>query len=71
MGAYGKAEPLYQRALAIDEKALGPAHPDTAGNLDNLAQLYTTMGAYGKAEPLMQRALAIYEALGPAIPTRP
>ena len=37
MGAYGKAEPLHQRALAIREKALGPAHPDTAQSLNNLA----------------------------------
>jgi tetratricopeptide (TPR) repeat protein len=73
MGAYAKAEPLYQRALAIREKALGPTHPNTAVNLSNLAELYRDMGAYGKAEPLYQRALAIYEqALGPRrIPIRP
>ncbi|MGH2522350.1 MAG: tetratricopeptide repeat protein, partial [Anaerolineales bacterium] len=61
MGAYGQAEPLYQRTLVINEKALGPAHPDTALSLNNLAQLYQDTGAYGKAEPLYQRALAIYE----------
>ena len=27
---YAQARPLYERALAIDEKALGPEHPDTA-----------------------------------------
>src|SRR5436305_2082249 len=27
---YDEAEPLYQRALAIDEKVLGPDHPTTA-----------------------------------------
>ena len=37
MGDYAKAEPLYQRALKIDEKALGPDHPDTATALNNLA----------------------------------
>ena len=26
-GEYSKAEPLYQRALAIREKSLGPEHP--------------------------------------------
>jgi hypothetical protein len=26
------AEPLYRRALAIDEKALGPDHPDVANS---------------------------------------
>src|SRR5207248_6642169 len=29
-GKYDEAEPLYQRALAIREKVLGPDHPDTA-----------------------------------------
>jgi tetratricopeptide (TPR) repeat protein len=28
-GKYAEAEPLYQRALAISEKALGPDHPHT------------------------------------------
>ncbi|MFZ3327054.1 MAG: tetratricopeptide repeat protein [Methylocella sp.] len=27
-GQYAQAEPLYQRALTIGEKALGPEHPD-------------------------------------------
>ena len=27
-GKYAEAEPLYQRALAIYEQALGPTHPD-------------------------------------------
>ena len=39
-GRYAKAEPLYQRALAIREKALGPEHPDVATSLNNLAALY-------------------------------
>ena len=29
-GRYADAEPLYKRALAIREKALGPDHPDVA-----------------------------------------
>ena len=56
MGDYAKAEPLYRRALAICEKALGPEHPDTAVSLNNLAELYNAMGDYAKAEPLFQRA---------------
>ena len=39
-GQYAKAEPLYQRALGIREKALGPEHPDVARSLNNLAVLY-------------------------------
>ena len=54
-----EAEPLYQRALAIDENALGADHPDVAIDLNNLALLYHTQGKYAEAEPLYQRALAI------------
>ena len=35
--------PLYDRALAIDEKALGPDHPDVAGDLNNKAALLKAM----------------------------
>jgi CHAT domain-containing protein/tetratricopeptide (TPR) repeat protein len=69
MGAYDKAEPLYQRSLAIREKVLGPEHPDTASSLNNLALLYKAMGAYDKAEPLYGRSLAVMEkTLGPEHP---
>jgi len=33
VGRYSEAEPLYQRALAIFEKALGPEHPAVATSL--------------------------------------
>ena len=69
MGNYAKAEPLFQRALKIREKALGPEHPLTAMSLDGLALAYREMGDYAKAEPLFQRALKIDEkALGPEHP---
>ena len=58
---YEEAEPLYQRAIAIDEKTLGPEHPDLATKLNNLANLYQHQGKYEEAEPLFKRALAIYE----------
>ena len=68
-GDYAQAEPLYKRALAISEKALGPEHPDVAQSLNNLAALYATQGQYAQAEPLYKRALAIREkALGPEHP---
>ena len=64
-GRYAEAEPLYKRALAISEKALGPEHPDVAIRLNNLAVLYWAQGRYAEAEPLLKRALAIREkALG-------
>ncbi len=63
---YAQAEPLYQRALAIREKQVGPEHPDIATDLNNLAALYRAQGKYEQAEPLYQRALAIVEKqLGP------
>ena len=68
-GKYAEAEPLYQRSLAIWEKALGPEHPDVATSLNNLAALYRAQGKYAEAEPLYQRALAIREkTLGPEHP---
>jgi tetratricopeptide (TPR) repeat protein len=69
MGNHAKAEPLFQRALKIREKVLGPDHPTTATTLNNLGALYLSMGNYAKAEPLFQRTLKIYEkALGPDHP---
>jgi tetratricopeptide (TPR) repeat protein len=66
---YGEAEPLYQRALAIYEKALGLDHPSTATTLNNLTLHYDDQGRCAEAEPLCQRALAIREkALGPDHP---
>ena len=58
---YAEAEPLYRRSLAIDEKALGPDHPNVAIRLNNLAQLLKDTNRLGEAEPLMRRALAIDE----------
>ncbi|MCP4288365.1 MAG: tetratricopeptide repeat protein, partial [Gammaproteobacteria bacterium] len=68
-GRYTDAEPLFQRALAIREKVLGPEHPAAAPSLNNLTMLYYAQGRYTDAEPLFQRALAIREkVLGPEHP---
>jgi hypothetical protein len=56
-----EAEPLLQRALAIDEQAYGPDHPNVAIRLSNLALLLKATNRLGEAEPLMLRALAIGE----------
>ena len=69
MGDYAKAERLYQEALEIRQKVLGPEHPDTATSLNNLAELYERMGDYAKVEPLLEEALDIYrKTLEPRIP---
>jgi hypothetical protein len=36
-------EPLYQRALAIREQALGPNHPNTKAGHENYANLLESM----------------------------
>ena len=56
MGDYAKAEPLYRRALAINEKALGAEHPDTATSLSNLAILNIDLGKAGDALEFAVRA---------------
>ena len=69
MGRYDDAEPLFRHALAIDEKTLGPNHPDVATWLNDLALLLADQGNYRDAEPLFRRALAIDEkVLGPNHP---
>jgi tetratricopeptide (TPR) repeat protein len=67
--AYSLARPLFERALAIREKVLGPEHPDTATSLNNLAVLLKGQGELTQAKPLFERALAIREnVLGPEHP---
>jgi hypothetical protein len=64
-GQYADAELLFKQSLAIEEKALGPDHPDVGASLNNLALIYRTHGKYIEAEPLYKRSLAIREkALG-------
>ena len=58
-GQYAKAEPLYKRALAIWEKALGPEHPAVAFTLENLGELYLKVGKENEAVPLLNRVRKI------------
>jgi hypothetical protein len=57
MGNYAKAEPLYQEALRIRQKALGPAHPDTASSLDSLAYFEFDLGRIDEATSLAPKRL--------------
>ncbi|GHO54458.1 tetratricopeptide repeat protein [Ktedonobacter robiniae] len=56
---YTEAENIYNDIVKLNEKVLGPEHPDTASSLSNLAYLYKSQGKYELAEPLLQRTLAI------------
>jgi CHAT domain-containing protein/tetratricopeptide (TPR) repeat protein len=66
---YAAAEPVFRKALEIQERVLGPDQPEVAETLNQLAYLLDTTGAYAAAEPLYRRALAIDEKkLGPEHP---
>jgi Tfp pilus assembly protein PilF len=66
LAAYADARRYYERALAIEEKLLGPDHPDTTTSLNNLGLLLKSQGDLAAARPYYERALAIREkSLGP------
>jgi len=54
-----EAEPLYRRALEIDEKSYGHDHSNVATDLSNLAQLLHASNRSAEAEPLMRRVVEI------------
>src|SRR5438552_13373728 len=60
-GRYAEAEPLFESAQAIREKALGPDHPDVAISLNNTAICYQVQGRFTDAELAFTRALKICE----------
>ena len=63
-GRYAEAEPLYKRALAIAEKALGPDHPLVATILGNLERLYYDEDRHVDARPLVLRAVTYVKSTG-------
>jgi CHAT domain-containing protein len=56
-----RAEPVFQRALAIFENRFGANHPRTAFVKARLARLYVLAGQRLKAEPLLMPALDVLE----------
>ncbi len=52
---FDDAIPLFERALAIDEKALGPDHPDVAPVLEHYAVPLRRMGRTAQAEAAEDR----------------
>jgi len=58
---YAAAEPLYRRALEIDEKSHGPNHPAVTIRLNNLANVLRETNRLAEAEPLYRRALEVLE----------
>jgi tetratricopeptide (TPR) repeat protein len=67
-----QAEEIYVRALAGNEKALGPDHTSTLLTVNNLGNLYGDQGKLAEAEQMYVRALAGNEkALGPDHTSKP
>jgi len=71
---YAAARAALERALAIDEAALGPQHPKVATDVNNLGTVLQDLGDLAGARAAYQRALAIGEAAygpqHPAVATR-
>jgi tetratricopeptide (TPR) repeat protein len=61
-GRPAEAEPLYRRALEIDEKVFGSEHPHVSRDLNALAVVLRSMSRSEEAEALYLRALKIDEA---------
>jgi tetratricopeptide (TPR) repeat protein len=54
-GRYEAAEPLYERALAISEEALGKAHPQARTVAQSYITLLHEMGRAPEADALGER----------------
>jgi tetratricopeptide (TPR) repeat protein len=62
---YARARPLFERALRIKEKNLGPDHPDVGIGLLNLGLCLVLIRDYEAARPTLERCLAIFEKVLP------
>jgi serine/threonine protein kinase/Flp pilus assembly protein TadD len=63
LGAYDRALPVLEQALALRRAAFGERHPATAESLHHLGEALYAQGRYDAAEPLYRRALAVQRAL--------
>jgi len=63
---FAEAQKDYERALAIQEKQLGPNHADTVQTVTDVAICYLDQGKNEQGRPLLERALREQEhQLGP------
>jgi len=60
-GAYAKAAPHFEHAMALRQASVGPDHPDVALMLSNLGIAYRHLGQLKKSREVFERALAIRE----------
>jgi hypothetical protein len=61
IGRYAEAEPMFLRALAMQERLLGASDLATAGTARQLAIMYDHRGFEADPEPYYRQALAGYE----------
>ncbi len=61
-GRLSDLEPIVQRALAIQERVLGPDDLAVARTMEILAETYASEGKYDEAIPVYRQMLAIEEA---------
>jgi hypothetical protein len=59
-GQYGKAQPLFEKLLAIRRTVLGEDHPDTAAGYSIVGLTLNAQAKYALAQPLCEKALAIH-----------
>jgi tetratricopeptide (TPR) repeat protein len=60
-GELAESESLYERALRIQETALGKDHPSVGYSLMGLAETNQARGNHEKAESMLRRALELLE----------
>ncbi|MBI1951844.1 MAG: tetratricopeptide repeat protein, partial [Acidobacteria bacterium] len=61
LGALGEAVRMFERAVSLFEKTLGPRSSELAGTLGNLGAPLLVAGDYSRARQVMERALDILE----------
>ncbi len=59
---FAEAKEMFEQALAIDEAAYGPDHPDVAIDVNNLGLILKDLGDLEGAKKMFERSLAIDEA---------
>jgi tetratricopeptide (TPR) repeat protein len=70
VASYAEAQEYIEQALAMDEAAFGPSHPNVARDRDNLGLVLRWLSDLEGARENHERALAIDEAtFGPSHPT--
>jgi tetratricopeptide (TPR) repeat protein len=68
-GRYSEAETLFRDVLKVQERARGPAHPDTLTSVSQLGSVLARQGKYEEAEAMHRRDLVgSEEVLGPEHP---